>query len=195
MKYGESKRQLKTLRGRIATIRDEIRKVQKNLEPEDVEDHGFRTDDGEVRLSALFGGKAQLFVIHNMGSSCAYCTLWADGYNGLYEHIANRAAFIVASPDTPAQQRKFASGRGWRFPMVSDTGSKFAYKMGYATADGGCQPGISVFQKDGKRIVRVSDALSGPYDDFCAIWHLFDMLPEGAKSWRPAFKYPVKQTA
>ena len=48
MKYGESKRQLKTLRGRIAAIRDEIREVQKNLEPEDVEDHGFRTDDGGI---------------------------------------------------------------------------------------------------------------------------------------------------
>ena len=74
-------------------------------------------------------------------------------------------------------------------------GAKFAHKMGYATADGLCQPGISVFQKDGKRIVRVSDAHLGPYDDFCAIWHLFDMLPQGANSWRPAFKYPVRRSA
>ena len=56
----------------------------------------------------LFGSMKDLFVIHNMGSGCPYCTLWADGYNGIYEHLTSRAAFVIASPDSPAAQQRFA---------------------------------------------------------------------------------------
>jgi predicted dithiol-disulfide oxidoreductase (DUF899 family) len=33
---------------------------------------------GTVRLSELFAGKADLILIHNMGTTCPNCTLWAD---------------------------------------------------------------------------------------------------------------------
>jgi predicted dithiol-disulfide oxidoreductase (DUF899 family) len=96
-----------------------------------------------VRLSELFGDKADLFVIHNMGQSCPYCTLWADGFNGAYAHLSNRAAFVVSSPDTPEKQRKFAESRHWTFPMVSHEGTTFAEDMGYHQ-DGSWMPGVSV---------------------------------------------------
>jgi hypothetical protein len=35
----------------------------------------------------------------------------------------------------------------------------------------------------------VSDAGLGPYDDFCNVWHLFDMIPGGAAGWGPKFSY------
>ena len=79
---------------------------------------------------------SDLFVIHNMGRSCPNCTLWADGFNGIYPHIADRAAFVVASPDPPDVQQSFAASRGWRFPMVSHQGSSFAADMGYRSAIG-----------------------------------------------------------
>ena len=40
-----------------------------------------------------------------MGRGCSYCTLWADGFNGLRHHFEDRAAFVVVSPDTPEQQK------------------------------------------------------------------------------------------
>jgi hypothetical protein len=40
-------------------------------------------------------------------------------------------------------------------------------------------PGISVFKKDRNSVVRVSDSALHPGDDFCALWHIFDLLPEG----------------
>ena len=61
--------------------------------------------------------------------------------------------------------------------------------MGYKSKSGGWLPGVSVFRKDGDKIVRVSDTQLGPYDDFCSVWHLFDMLPGGAGDWGPKFKY------
>jgi hypothetical protein len=60
--------------------------------------------------------------------------------------------------------------------------------MGYRSEDG-CLPGVSVFHHIGGRIYRVSDAPFDQGDDFCAVWRLFDLLPEGAAGWRPQFSY------
>jgi len=189
MKYAQASRRLKTYRTRIAAIRRRMRDVQQRVEPQPVEDYQFSTARGSRPLSALFGSHRDLFVIHNMGSSCPYCTLWADGFNGLYRHIRNRAAFVVASPDPPAAQQRFARGRGWRFPMVSHAGTTFARDMGYRSPSGGFRPGISAFRRERDRIVRVSDSACSPGDDFCSLWHLLDLLPEGAAGWQPRLSY------
>jgi predicted dithiol-disulfide oxidoreductase (DUF899 family) len=121
-------------RRRIADLRREMRTLRAEAEPEQVRDYELATPQGSVRLSSLFGDKRDLIVIHNMGVSCAYCTLWADGYNGIYHHLIERAAFVVSSPDPPDVQRTFAQERGWRFPMVSHAGTAFAADMGYRSA-------------------------------------------------------------
>jgi hypothetical protein len=56
--------------------------------------------------------------------------------------------------------------------------------MGDSGKDGWL-PGVSVFVKQGERICRVSDNRFGPGDDFYAIY----LLPEGADSWQPQYKY------
>jgi predicted dithiol-disulfide oxidoreductase (DUF899 family) len=189
MKYADGVKRLADYRGKIATIREEMRTVQQAIEPQQVQDYAFSTVERPVRLSELFGASDDLLVIHNMGSSCPYCTLWADGYNGIYHHLANRAAFVVSSPDPPSVQRAFADSRGWRFPMVSHQGTTFAADMGYRSESGGWMPGISVFRREGDRILRVSDTGCGPGDDFCALWHFFDLLAEGAGDWKPKLHY------
>ena len=72
--------------------------------------------------------------------------------------------------------------------MVSHAGSDFAADMGYRSARG-WRPGVSVFRKQDGKIVRVSDTELGPGDDFCAVWHFFDLLPAGANGWRMRFSY------
>jgi predicted dithiol-disulfide oxidoreductase (DUF899 family) len=57
--------------------------------------------------------------------------------------------------------------------------------MGYVGEDGGCLPGVSVLQRRETGIVRVSNAGFRAFDDFCTLWHLFDLLPEGPDGWRP----------
>src|SRR5687767_7660685 len=87
---------------------------------QEVSDYEFVTvNDGTVKLSDLFGDSKELIVVHNMGKSCSYCTLWADGFNGVAGHLNRRAPFVVASPDDPYTQKHFAESRGWTFPMVS----------------------------------------------------------------------------
>jgi predicted dithiol-disulfide oxidoreductase (DUF899 family) len=188
MSYRDTTRRLNELRKQIAGLRKEMRETQGAIEPEPVENYMFATVGGPVALADLFGDKDTLFVIHNMGASCRFCTLWADGFNGVLPHLENRAAFVVSSPDDPEKQRKFRESRGWNFRMVSHQGSNFAADMGYGD-DGKFQPGVSVFKKQHGEIVRVSDQGLGPYDDFCSVWHFFDMLPEGAGDWAPQYKY------
>ena len=190
MKYHEAAEKLAGYRQQIADVRRKMRETQAAAEPQLVTDYTFATPAGEVRLSDLFGDQRDLIVIHNMGTSCPNCTLWADGFNGIYHHLADRAAFVVSSPDPPELQRQFAQSRGWGFPMVSHAGTTFAADMGYRSERGGWLPGASVFRRDGDRILRVSDTgLLAPGDDFCALWHFFDLLPDGAGDWQPKFGY------
>ena len=189
MNYSDGRKRLADHRKRISSLRKEMRKIQMAIEPQEVDDYAFATVEGKARLSELFGKNDDLFIVHNMGASCPYCTLWADGYNGIYDHLASRAAFVVSSPDAPAAQQKFAERRGWRFPMVSHKGTTFAQDMGYGSKKDGWLPGTSVFRKDHGRILRVSDTSFGPGDDFCALWHFLDLLPGGAGDWRPRYSY------
>jgi predicted dithiol-disulfide oxidoreductase (DUF899 family) len=188
MNYATGSAKLNEYRQQIADIRKQMRATQAAVDPQDVNDYQFKTMEGSIRLSQLFGDHKDLIVVHNMGTSCPSCTMWADGYNGVHHHIVTRAAFVVSSPDLPEVQRKFATGRGWKFLMVSHAGTTFAEDMGYKSPKG-WRPGISVFQRNGKKIVRVSDTGLRPGDDFCAVWHMFDLLPDGAGEWMPKFKY------
>ena len=189
MDYKDASKQATEYRRQIAELRKKMRETRAAAEPEEVRNYEFSTPDGTVRLLDLFGGKDDLMLIHNMGTTCPSCTMWADGFNGVYPHLRDRAAFAVSSPDAPAAQRQFAQSRGWRFPMVSHQGTSFAADMGYRSEKGGWMPGISVFRREGARVLRVSDARFGPLDDFCAVWHMFDLLPDGASGWAPKFAY------
>jgi predicted dithiol-disulfide oxidoreductase (DUF899 family) len=188
MTYGDTAEKLKQYRREIAGLRQKMREAQASIEPEEVKDYEFAIPGGTTRLSALFGDKDTLFMVHNMGMTCASCTMWADGFNGVYDHLRNRAAFVVSSPDAPDKQSKFAGGRGWKFPMVSHQGTTFAADMGYR-GDGGFRPGVSVFKRAGGKLVRVADTSFSPGDDFCNVWHFFDLIPEGKAGWQPKFSY------
>ncbi len=189
MNYTDGKQKLLALHKQMVALRKKAGAVRAGMEPQPVSDYAFHTTAGEVTLAALFGRHKDLIMIHNMGASCPYCTLWADGYNGLYDHLADRASFVVSSPDKPASQTAFARKRGWRFPLVSHAGTTFADDMGYRSKTGGYTPGISVFRKARGKIVRVTDTPEGPGDDYCALWHLFDLLPGGPGDWHPKFTY------
>ena len=189
MKYEHASRKLAEYRRQIAELREKMRATQAAIEPQEVRDYELESPDGPVRLSELFGGKRDLIVIHNMGTSCPNCTLWGDGFNGVYRHLESRAAFVVVSPDPPEVQQRFAAERGWRFRMVSHRGTTFAADMGFRSDEGGWLPGISVFRRERPRILRVSDARFQPGDDFCTVWHVLDLFPEGVAGWRPQFNY------
>jgi len=182
--------QMEELTKQATAIREKMAELRRSVPPEKVKDYELTASNGEkIRLSQLFGDKKELFVIHNMGRACPYCTLWADGFNGVVKHLENRASFVLSSPDSPEIQTAFAKSRNWEFRMVSTQGSTFARDLEYQ-GDDWLRPGTSVFTKNEKgEIFRVSSAEFGPGDDYCQVWHLFDLLPKGADGWQPRFAY------
>ena len=172
---------------RMNAVRDEIKGLEKELvglraaaPKEEVADYELTDRQGaKVRLSSLFGDKDELVLIHNMGKSCPYCTMWADGYNGVVTYVNKRAAFVVASPDDVDTQRRHAQNRGWKFPMVSSKGSSLFKDMGFEDDEGKPTPGVSTFHKTGGgRIERYGRASFGPGDKFCSVFSFYDLLPQ-----------------
>ncbi|HRI44206.1 MAG TPA: DUF899 family protein [Fimbriimonadaceae bacterium] len=177
------------LQQEILRLKTELVEARRDLPREPVRDYRFQTESGSTSLGELFGGREDLLVVHNMGKSCVYCTLWADGLNGFIEPIEDRTAFAVVSPDSPEVQREFAASRGWRFRMVSSQGDTFTEDMGFLMKEG-YWPGVSAFRRDPDgQIFRVSRSFFGPGDDFCSVWPLFDLLEGCAGEWEPKYQY------
>jgi predicted dithiol-disulfide oxidoreductase (DUF899 family) len=195
MTYAETKAALDEKRAEIGRIRQEMRVLLAAAEPQEVRDYELSGWEGPVRLSQLFAGKKDLILIHNMGRECSSCTMWADGFNGVYDHLASRAAFVVSSPNAVEVQKAFAASRGWRFPMVSHAGTSFAKDLGYyhpgtgEAEHGGWWPGVSAFRQEGGKILRMSDTELGPLDDFCVYYHLMEMIPGGDANFVPKYSY------
>lgn len=179
------------LENEIGKIREKIAALRTEREPEPVEDYEITTSNGaRVRLSALFGGKRDLILVHNMGARCPMCTMWADGFNGLVAHLEDRAAFVVSSPDAPDAQRKFAESRGWKFRMASVGDSTLAADLGFRNEKGNYWPGMSVLRRqDDGSLVRVGKTSFGPFDDYCPMFHVLALFPEGQNDWWPKFSY------
>lgn len=191
---------LTTLENEIEQKLEERRTLLRESTGEVVENYTLLDTDGrEVRLADLFGEKDELIVVHNMGRGCTYCTLWADGFNGVADHLASRAAFALISPDTPEVQKAFAEGRNWKFPTYSAAESSFTEDMDYVSRDEEGQvfymPGYSVFTKDEEGTIRRTGRdFFGPNDMYSGIWHMFAMLPEGVRGWYPRFSYEREKT-
>ena len=188
---GVVERQIKKAEDDLLKRKKKLLGLRKKVKPIMVSDYSFSTwNGGQLKLSEMFGDKQELMVIHNMGKQCPYCTLWADGFNGVVGHLEQRVPFVVVSNDDVPTQKEFATSRGWRFRMYSSHGSSFFADMGFASPTGGPQPGVSTFKKDAKgRMYRVASASFGPGDDFCATWPLLDLLPKGQNKWEPNYSY------
>lgn len=175
----------------LQAIRQKMAELNKQLCGETVKEYTLKDrDNNPVLLSSLFGDKDDLIIVHNMGKNCVYCTLWADGFNGVWRHLADRAGFVVVSYDDPATMKEFAESRDWQFPILSNDGTSFALDMGFADTEGNPHPGMSTFHRESdSSIKRVARAPFGPGDDFCAVWHMFDLLKDGVDGWGPKFSY------
>ena len=189
MKNKALRKKIDRLEDSLVRQNEKLAALKRRLPPEEVKDYFLTGPDGKVRLSELFHGKKDLVIIHNMGRSCRYCTMWADGFNGLRHHFADRAGFAVVSPDAVATQQRFARSRGWLFPLYSGKGSTFIKDMGFLPKPTEPMPGASTFRRKGRKIYRIASAGFGPFDSFCPTWPLFALLEGGVGGWAPRFVY------
>ncbi|MCA1029618.1 DUF899 family protein [Bacillus timonensis] len=181
MTMSNIQQQIEALELEILEKKKQLTQLRKSVQERQVENYELVRSSGEkVTLLELFGDQDELIVIHNMGKSCSYCTMWADGFNGVYQHLVGKASFVLSSPDAPEVQEDFAASRKWQFPIVSVQGSSFTRDVGFIQEDS-YHPGVSTFRKDEEgKIYLHAQAQLGPGDDYCVTWHLFDLLPSGA---------------
>lgn len=171
-------RQIEKLEKEIAEKKKEVAQLRSQRPKTPIKDYVFKDPErNEAKLSDLFNGHEELIVIQNMGKACKYCTMWADGFNGIYEYVLQKAGFVLASPDAPEVQQQMRTDRGWAFPMISTEGTDFKRETGFQDEKGGQHPGVSVFMKNqAGEIFYTNRADFGPGDDFCSVWHFYDML-------------------
>ncbi|MBX2804140.1 MAG: DUF899 family protein [Myxococcales bacterium] len=175
------------LEKQIFELTAKLNELRAAAEPEPVGDYRFSTLSGAVQLRDLFAGKDRLLVVHNMGQACRYCTLWADGFNGLLPHLESAMAVVVASGDPPEVQRRFASSRGWRFRMVSHEGTPYAEAESVGSSPG--YPGAVVYERRGDQVLRKSTAVFGPGDLYCSLYALLGLAGIEGGSFTPQYRY------
>ena len=154
----------------------------------EVKNYSFKTMYGEIHLLDLFGKHDTLFLIHNMGQACRYCTLWADGLNGFIPHLESQFAFAMVSKDDPELQRQMANNRGWRFQMASHKESDYLKDQNIGT-DYSNAPGMTCYKREGDKILKMNSVPFGPGDEFCSLWNVLSLAGISAEQFTPEYNY------
>lgn len=158
----------------------------------------------EVRLSELLAESDQpLVLMHFMFGKaqerpCPMCTLWADGYDGIVPHLAQRVNFAVLVAGDVAEFRRYARERGWRHVRILSAGtSTLKRDLSFEDETGRQSPGVSVFTRAEDGGVRHFYSGGAETDDggfrgmdlLSSFWSFLDLTPEGRGDFMPRKSY------
>jgi predicted dithiol-disulfide oxidoreductase (DUF899 family) len=96
-------------------------------------EYRFDTGEGHASLADLFRGRSQLLVYHFMfgpdyKAGCPSCSSIADGFNGIWVHLANHDVMLWAVSRAPlAKLEEYKRRMGWTFPWASSENAGFNY--------------------------------------------------------------------
>ena len=165
-----------------------LRSAEAEAAAEEVQDYVFESLNGQVSLTDLFAGRDKLLMIHNMGQGCRYCTLWADGINGIIDHLEDAMAVVLVSKDPPETQRRMAMNRGWKFRTVSHGGEAYMAEQ-CAMGEYSNYPGAATYElRDGKAF-KTGRTSFGPGDLYSPMWHFLALAGIPNNDWTPQFRY------
>lgn len=165
----------------------------------------FESNDGKKSFNDLFAGKSQLIVYHFMfgpdwEQGCVSCSYWADNFNGIAPHLANRdTAFVAVSSAPMSKISDFKKRMGWDFEWVSSNQNTFNddYNVGFGGMHKNEKPlmynfeeiesammdemhGTSVFARKGENDIYHTYSTYGRGLDITnAAYAYIDMTPKG----------------
>jgi predicted dithiol-disulfide oxidoreductase (DUF899 family) len=142
-------------------------------------------------------------------NGCKSCSFWADGYDGILEHLAHRDVTLVVVSKAPIEKiEAFRRRMGWSFLWVSSAGSSFNRDFGvsftteeiasgeaiynFGTASFGVEeaPGVSVFVKgEGGEVFHTYSCYSRGLDALNTAYQHLDLVPKGRDE--EALPYPM----
>jgi predicted dithiol-disulfide oxidoreductase (DUF899 family) len=186
-------------------LRDELSQARRDLPWVRVDKtYTFEGQDGRLTLADLFDGKGQLLVYHFMlgpdwQEGCPSCSFWADNYNGIDVHLAQRdTALVAVSRAALASIEAYKKRMGWSFRWVSSLGSDFNFDFGVSfdkarqaegalnynfgtTSFGGEEaPGLSAFRRgDDGAVYRTYSTYARGLDAFNGAYQLLDVTSKG----------------
>ncbi len=165
-----------------------------------VDDYVFGAADGDVAIADLFTGPDRPLVLYHFmfggkqEAPCPMCAMWADGWNGIADPLAERVDFAVVSAAPIEPTLALADERGWSdLRWLSATGTTFKRDIGGEDADGNQSPFISVYEQTSEG-VRLSYSASAHIDGdhwrgvdlLSPVWHLLDLTRAGRGDWMPS---------
>lgn len=185
--------------------RDRLSAARREMPWVKIEDaYAFDTSKGRKSLADLFDGKSQLLIYHFMygadwEAGCKSCSFWADSFNGIDVHLAERDVTFLAISRGPLDKlQAFRQRMGWSFNWVSSAPSTFSedfqvsfdkeqfeagdvtynYKpMGFETDE---LQGISVFVSDDDGEVYHTYSTYGRGVDLMnSAYNYLDLVPKG----------------
>jgi predicted dithiol-disulfide oxidoreductase (DUF899 family) len=127
-------------------------------------EYRFDTEDGDVSLADLFGGRSQLLMYHFMfgpdyKAGCPSCSSIADGFDGIAVHLANHDVALCAVSRAPlAKLQAYRQRMGWTFPWASAFGTDFNADFNVAFSEKQQREGI---EYNYRRESPARDSLAG----------------------------------
>ena len=200
--YDAAREQLRHAELELMQQREAVAALRRNLPAGPVAaEYVFQTNDGSVTLDQLTGDRP-LVIYHFMfgglmADPCPMCSMWADGWNAVTDHVDQNVDFALASHGTVSQNTALAETRGWTdLTWLSAAGTSFKQDFGSADADGNQWPFITVFERVGDD-VRLSYSgsahIAGDHwrgvDLLSPVWHLLDLTRVGRGDFMPSLAY------
>jgi predicted dithiol-disulfide oxidoreductase (DUF899 family) len=197
-----ARKQLLAREKEFTRARDALAQARRALPWERVEkDYAFEGPNGRATLANLFAGRSQLVVYHFMfaptqETPCKSCSFWADNFDGIVVHLAQRDVTMVAVSRAPRVKLEAFKGRmGWRFTWVSSGDGDFNYDFhaSFKPDQAGATynyrpktnamadlPGISVFHKDAAgRVFHTYSCYERGIDMMNVAYQYLDLVPKG----------------
>lgn len=182
--------------------REEVAAMRRSLPAGPVAgDYVFESETGPVSLDELTGDRP-LVIYHfmfggPMDQPCPMCSMWADGWNAVVDHVDRSVDFALVTNGTAAENTALAERHGWQnLRWLSAAQNQFKLDYESADADGNQWPTITVFERvDGQ--VRLSYAgsahISGDHwrgvDLLSPVWHMLDLTRDGRGDFMPQLDY------
>jgi predicted dithiol-disulfide oxidoreductase (DUF899 family) len=130
--------------------------------------------------------------------ACKSCSFWADNFNGIISHLAQRDVIMMAVSHAPLEKlQEFRQRMGWTFKWASsflsdfnfdydvsfpstETPGQYTYNYEPTESNGGESPGISVFYKnESGEIFHTYSCYARGLDMLNTAYHYLDLVPKG----------------
>jgi len=203
----------------ITRLRDRATALRHRLPAVAIEkDYSLTGPAGPVRLADMFEGRRQLIVYHFMfdpewAEGCTSCSLLVDNFGHLAHLHASDTTLAVVSRAPFPTIASFKTRMGWRFPWYSSHGSDFNYDF-HVTNDPAVAPveynykdaatlaaeglthhlqgeahGLSVFVRDGDRILHTYSVYGRGLDPLLNTYNYLDLTPLGRQRYVNEFPH------